>query len=173
MKFGEVHHIALSVRDLDASIAFYEGLLGLRKTLTMNVGGGDTQRGLRLRPGMRGRAAYVQGPTRIGQLELIQWDTPLDADATPRRPWEAGVFLIAFELDEGELTEVHERLLAASVECYTEPRRSLVENFGHIDVMVCEDPDGNMIELLRLPKPDEIRAYRESLGLMSASRSAD
>lgn len=50
MKFGEIHHIAVSVRDLDASIAFYEGLLGLRKTLTMNVGGEGTERDLRLRP---------------------------------------------------------------------------------------------------------------------------
>lgn len=168
MKFGEVHHIALSVSDLDASLDFYVGLLGLRKTLTMNVGGANTERGLRLRPGMTGRAAYVQGPQRIGQLELIEWSVQADPETQPRRPGEPGAFLIAFELTEGEMAEVHDRLLAANVECYTEPRRSLVENYGYIEVMVCEDPDGTMIELLRLPTVEESRAYRASLGIETA-----
>jgi lactoylglutathione lyase len=169
MKFGEVHHVAISVRDLDASIAFYEGLLGLRKTLSMNVGGPGTERDLGLRPGMTGRSAYIQGPRRIGQLELIEWSTPMEEGATPPRPGQPGVFLIAFELTEGELSDVHARLLAAGVPCNAEPRSSLVENYGTIEVLVCEDPDGTMVELLRLPTVEEARAYRASLGLGTAT----
>lgn len=169
MRFGEIHHIAVSVRDLDASLHFYCDLLGLRQTLTMNVGGANTERGLRLRPGMTGRAAYVQGPRRIGQLELIEWAPALDTPPPPRRPGEPGVFLIAFELAEGELSEVHRRLLADGVECYTEPRQSLVQNYGTIEVMVCEDPDGTMIELLRLPTLEESRRYRAELGIPARS----
>jgi lactoylglutathione lyase len=165
MKVSELHHIAISVSDLDRSLHFYTRLLGLRQTLTMPVGGPATEAGLRLRPGTTGRSAYVQGPTRVGQLELIEWHDHGRGPTTPRRPGAPGPFLLAFELLEGDMRSAHERLLGAGVECWTEPRRSLVENYGTIEMLVCEDPDGLMIELLRLPSDEEVRRYRNAAGI--------
>ncbi len=39
MAFSEVHHVALTVSDMDQSLAFFCELLGFRKTLDMQLSG--------------------------------------------------------------------------------------------------------------------------------------
>jgi lactoylglutathione lyase len=157
LKLSEIHHLAIGVADLEASLRFYEEILGLRRTLQMPVGGAVTEEVLGLAPGTTGRSAYVQGPTRVGQIELIEWSTerrhPV-ADAG-----QTGPFLIAFELLEGEMEEVRERLDAASIP-YRGPVPTEVANYGPITMFITWDPDGTMIELLTLPSDDEVREFR-------------
>lgn len=157
MKLSEVHHIAIGVSDLDRSLSFYVGVLGLRKTLSMPVGGADTERALGLAAGTTGRSAYVQGPSRVGQIELIEWSPRLPG--TPPEAGRPGPFLLAFELQEGELEEARERLEAAGI-AYEGPIVTEVVNYGPIGLLVTRDPDGTMIELLRLPTDEEIREFR-------------
>ena len=51
---GEIHHVAMSVRDLEKSIAFYRDALGLRMTLDMRVGNETMHERLRVPKGASG-----------------------------------------------------------------------------------------------------------------------
>lgn len=157
---GEIHHVAVSVRDLEKSIPFYRDGLGLRMTLDMRVGGATLHERIRVPRGATGRAVYFQGPTRIGQLELIQWDLPVPEDSRPKRAGDPGVFSLSFQVSRDELTEVYERLMAMGVECYHPPATSVLQNYGPIGMFMCEDPDGIQVEFVSLPSPDEVRAFR-------------
>jgi catechol 2,3-dioxygenase-like lactoylglutathione lyase family enzyme len=157
---GEIHHVAVSVRDLEKSIPFYRDGLGLRMTLDMRVGNETLHERIRVPKGATGRAVYFQGPTRIGQLELIQWDLPVPEDSRPKRPGDPGVFSLSFQVPRAEMDEVYERLVAMGVGCYHPPASSVLENYGPIAMFMCEDPDGIQVELVSLPSPDEVRAFR-------------
>lgn len=156
----EVHHVALSVRDLDRSIAFYRDGLGLRKTLDMPVGNPTTWRTMRLPEGTVGRSVFLQGPTRIGQLELIQWALPAPDDSVPKRPGDPGVLSLSFGVAHDEIDEVYRRLIGMGVECYTEPETNTLTNYGNVTLFFCEDPDANMVEVIALPTDEEVRAFR-------------
>jgi lactoylglutathione lyase len=159
---GAVHHVVLNVTQLERSLQFYAGTLGMRATLRMEIGGATLERLLRLDPGTTGRVAYVQGPQRLGQIELIEWSVPGGpapvAQAAP--PSTApGLRLLSFAVPES-LTEWHARLIAAGVTCWSEPVRLTLPNYGPIDALIAEDPDGYLVELVRLPSDDEVRALR-------------
>jgi hypothetical protein len=36
----------------------------------------------------------------------------------------------------------------------------MLRGYGEIEACIVEDPDGNMIELVRLPSDDEVREFR-------------
>jgi lactoylglutathione lyase len=48
MAIQEIHHVALTVSDLEKSTAFYKNVLGFRKILDMPPGGPALQRMLKL-----------------------------------------------------------------------------------------------------------------------------
>lgn len=156
----EVHHIALSVRDLEASKNFYGGVLGLRRTLEMPIRDPRTVHIMGLRPGAYGESVYFQGPTKIGQLELIQWHNHDRPDTGPKRPGDPGMFLLSFEVSREELDEIWQRGLSAGVKVFAEPDDAILENYGPIRVAIFEDPDGILIELVSLPTKEEIAAFR-------------
>jgi hypothetical protein len=52
----------------------------------------------------------------------------------------------------------------AGVTCWSEPVRLILPNYGPIDAFIAEDPDGNLIELVRLPSDDEVREFRRPGG---------
>ena len=159
---GEIHHVAVSVRDLEKSIPFYRDGLGLRMTLDMRVGNETLHERIRVPEGATGRAVYFQGPTRIGQLELIQWNLPVPEDSRPKRAGGPGVFSLSFPVERNEIHAVYERLVAMGVECYTPPGTSVLDNYGPITMFMCEDPDGMQVELISLPSDDEVRAFRRA-----------
>lgn len=157
---GEVHHVAVSVADLDAAIRFYGEGLGLRKTLDMPVGGEHTWKTMDLPEGTTGRSVFMQGPTRIGQLELVQWHVPRRADDRPKRVGDLGPFALSFPCGHGEIAALHQRLVSMGVTCYTPPTTNVLTNYGPITVFFCEDPDGNLVEVIALPSDDEVREFR-------------
>lgn len=157
---GEIHHVALSVRDLEKSIAFYRDGLGLRKTLDMPVGNPTTWRTLRLPEGTTGRSVFLQGPTRIGQLELIQWNLPVPVDSRPKRPGDPGICSLSFGVSHAEIHEVYDRLVGMGVECYTEPTSNVLTNYGKVTLFFAVDPDGNDVEVIALPTDEEVKAFR-------------
>ncbi len=77
MPLGPVHHVTLSVTDLDRSIAFYRDTLGFRLTIQTTVSDPEHDLYLRLPEGTSAQVAILQaGSVTIGEVELIQWSFP-------------------------------------------------------------------------------------------------
>jgi len=163
MPVSEIHHVAMIVSDLERSAAFYEQGLGWRRTLSASVDGDDFERSLGLPPGSSAKVQYLQGPTQIGQLELIQWDQPHDGQQRTT-PYQLGPLLLSFQVPVEEIQELYERFQALDAECIAEPLRVRLENYGYITAFAIRDPDGIMSEFVALPSREEILAFRAGEG---------
>lgn len=161
MPVSEVHHVAMIVSDLERSAAFYEQGLGYRRTLAAPVGGDTLERSLGLPAGTAGRIQYLQGPSQLGQLELIEWAG--EPGAQPRTGHrELGAFLLSFQVPADELDELHDRLEQLGARMVERPIVSILENYGPISAFAAYDPDGNLLEFVTLPTREEIKAFREA-----------
>lgn len=154
---GSLNHVALSVRDLEKSTRFYEHGLGMRKTLTKQVGK-NTWKLLRLPPDATGQSVFLQGPTRSGQIELIQWN--LDPDFYAPRTGVPPLIVLSFPVEREDIHAVYARLAAMGAECFCEPTVNRIENYGDVTMFTCLDPDGHLIEIMNLPSIEEVRAFR-------------
>lgn len=160
---GPLHHLALTVANLEASSRFYGELLGMRETLSMTMEGGAFCHMLRIPADSRARIRYFDGGPKVGQIELVEWqDVPPATDVPERVNVRSHASnILSFAWDES-LDELHERLVAAGVTCWTEPQILTLPGYGHIRAFIAEDPDGRPVELVKLPSSEEVRAFRAS-----------
>jgi catechol 2,3-dioxygenase-like lactoylglutathione lyase family enzyme len=159
---GSLHHVTIGVTNLEASIDFYSEGLGLRKTLDSVVGGAPFERLLRLPGGSTARTVFLQGETRVGQIELVEWRTGLTQNANPQRPGSIGPSVLSFSVSAAEFTQVLLQLKEAGAVFWGEPIVSILDGYGEITASIVEDPDGNVIEIVRLPSDEEIHRFRNS-----------
>ncbi|MEU5877825.1 VOC family protein [Spirillospora sp. NPDC047279] len=159
MPVSEVHHVAMTVSDVDRAADFYEKALGYKKTLRSNVGGSGIEESLGLPAGTTGKVQYMQGPSQVGQLELIEWNGTKRRTASAGH-LELGTFLLSFQVPHDEMDEVHKRVADLGAEVLGPPNRVLLENYGHITAFAARDLDGNLLEFVSLPSREEIRAFR-------------
>lgn len=159
MPVSEVHHVAMTVSDVDRAADFYEKALGYKKTLHANVGGPGIEDSLGLPVGTTGKVQYMQGPTQVGQLELIEWNGEKTRTATAGH-LELGPFLLSFQVPVEELDEVYRNVEEAGGECLAPPNRVLLENYGYIHAFAARDLDGNLLEFVSLPSREEILEFR-------------
>lgn len=155
----ELNHVALGVRDLEESLRFYVQGLGLRKTLEKPVSD-LTWKLMRLPENTTGLSVFVQGPSRVGQLELVKWELPEPEGDEPKRPGRIGLGQLSFPVDPEHIHEVYRRLVELGAEVYSEPTTTIVKNYGPVTLFLCEDPDGNQIELIALPSREAVREFR-------------
>jgi catechol 2,3-dioxygenase-like lactoylglutathione lyase family enzyme len=158
---GELNHVAIGVRDIETSLRFYVDGLGLRKTLDKPVSD-LTWRLLRLPEGSTARSVFVQGPTRVGQVELVQWELPETDSRRPKRPGDIGLAQLSFPIAPNKINALHHRLVEMGYEVYTEPTTTIIKNFGPVTIFICEDPDGNQVEFIAMPSRETIREFRAS-----------
>jgi catechol 2,3-dioxygenase-like lactoylglutathione lyase family enzyme len=115
-------HLVLTVGDLDATVAFYAGVLGMRHEIF-----GD------------GRSALRFGDAKIN---LHQVDRTFDPKAAAPTPGSADLCFVA----SVPLPEVQSRLAAAGVPIEEGPI-ARTGALGPIVSVYVRDPDGNLIEL--------------------------
>ena len=126
----QLGHIALRVRDMDKSVAFYSEVLGLS---------------------VKNR---TRGPAFLGIREDASHELalmPLPADALGPDPSRAGMYHMAWEMPSfAALENLHERLRANGVKIagYSPAKNSANVMFF--------DPDGNELEAIWEPTAEEV-----------------
>lgn len=156
---GSLNHVALGVRDLDASVRFYVDGLGMRQTLTKETSD-LTPKLMRLPAHAKATTVFVQGASRVGQIELAQWNLPAGEADRPKRPGDVGMGQLSFPVAPEHIGPIHDRLVEMGYEVYSEPTTSVIKNYGPVTLFLCEDPDGNQVELIALPSPETVREFR-------------
>lgn len=130
MRIASLDHLVLTVRDLDAALAFYGNVLGM-ETVTFGPG----------------RKALKFGSQKINLHVAGQEFEPKASSPTP------GSADLCFLLD-GSLAEVVAELTAKQVPIVEGPVRRTGAT-GPIESVYVRDPDGNLVEL-STPLPDVI-----------------
>lgn len=153
MTFSEVHHVALTVSDMDQSLAFYTELLGFRKTLDMPLSGPSFEKLFRLQKGATARSVILQqGKSRVGEIELMAFNGPgLEKPSGPKRPGDPGLLMLSFEVKQESLQQVAQHLEARNVPFFCKPVELDLPGYGPIKSLMVEDPDGTLVELIELP----------------------
>jgi catechol 2,3-dioxygenase-like lactoylglutathione lyase family enzyme len=139
-----IHHTALTVSDIDRSLAFYRDLFGLAVQSDREVER-DYVEQITGVPGAHQRLVHLCG---YGQrIELIEYKAPR-GEPRARRLQDAGSAHICFISDD--LDAEVERLQAAGVSFRSLPVTTTSgPNTGGRGIYV-EDPDGNACEVVQL-----------------------
>jgi len=124
-------HVGMTSSNLDASIAFYCGLLGLTEALVK-----PTREG--------GRIAFLDAGGVM--LEIVEPPAPVETPAREVPVGEAGIRHITFRVDDVEAA--YDRLRSAGVEFTIAPRKAVHSELVS-KVAFCSDPDGIIVELLQ------------------------
>jgi lactoylglutathione lyase len=166
MSISAIHHVAITVSDLERAVAFYRDALGFRKVLDMKVNMPQSARMLRLPRDVKGRSIMMaQASSTVGEIELLQIE-PLAEKQTPRkRANDLGTWLLSFEVKDEPIEEVINRLRGMGVKFFSDLEEIDLEGYAPIKAVIFEDPDGNLLELVQLPSKDEylrIKKEREA-----------
>ncbi len=135
----KLENVAIAVRDLDATIAFFTDL-GLTVVGRDEVSGewSDTAVGL---DGNHAKVAVLATPDGHGQLELFEYLDDLAIETEPTRPNEIGMHRLAFSVDD-----IDESLdIAASHGCY--PLRGVANYQDVYKLTYVRGPSGILVML--------------------------
>ena len=147
MTVHSVSHVAVGVRDMDRSLAFYRDLIGLdvRFDDIEEFGASDGH------PAVRRRGAYLQwsDDPHAPFIVLDQQISPgVDGDA--KELYERGIHHFGFWVDNVE--DVATRARAADVPFVYGPADTDTSTYGEkaggtIRLLMLRDPDGNIVQL--------------------------
>jgi len=139
-RINGVHHVAISVPDLEKAREFYVDVLGFEEgpSGSWEQGTQMNDRIMRLRE-TSGRVLFVRAGNIF--IEFFEFATPKPAPLEPNRPvCNYGYTHIA--LDVTDLASIHARLVTAGMEFHTTP----LTGYG-VTTTYGRDPFGNVIEL--------------------------
>ena len=94
----KLENVAIAVRDLDATVAFFTDL-GLTLLGSDTVSGEWTETAVGL-DGNHAKIAMLQTPDGSGRLELFEYIHPEAIETEPTRPNEIGMHRVAFSVDD-------------------------------------------------------------------------
>jgi Lactoylglutathione lyase and related lyases len=162
-----LHHVGITVADLDASIRFYHDILGLEFANEPSpwFDGEELSRGVGV-PG----AALRQVSLMVGDttLELLEYRSPPSETEGPLRSNDRGASHVAFAVDDIEATKAE--LEAKGIEFYG--RVNVVDEgvLAGWRWVYFEDPDGYPLELVEVAYYEE-EDRRAGIAAYLASRS--
>jgi catechol 2,3-dioxygenase-like lactoylglutathione lyase family enzyme len=155
-----VHHIGVSVPDLDKARSFYIDILGAVEEVAPMAWAENPF--IDAVVGLKGSAAR-QFFCRLGnvQLEVFEYSTPRQRPLDPNRGVnEYGYTHIALQVED--VAAVHDRIVAAGLPVHTPPNLSAItvdESGGRHGYAgtYCRDFFGNVFEILEIHETDAIR----------------
>ena len=139
-----VRHAGIVVKDLDKALWFYGDLLGFEVQRRMLESGTIIENILAL------RAVEVE-TVKLGlageptQLELLSYRSHPITQPSGHRALQAGPTHVAITVDD--LTGLHARLTGAGISFHCPPQQS---PDGKVLVTYCQDPEGNLVELVEV-----------------------
>ena len=147
-----VNHVNVVVSDMEQSLAFYVGLLGMRVTFEAELTGEwiETVSGL---PGVSARCVFCQPPGGT-RFELLQYQSPPGV-ALPEASFANTLGLRHVALEVDDLDALYARLGEANVPFVSPPVPvpfSVVGVRKHLCYL--RDPDGALVEIAEYV-PDE------------------
>jgi catechol 2,3-dioxygenase-like lactoylglutathione lyase family enzyme len=137
-----LHHVGVSVANLERAIGFYRGVLGM-EVVHRGIFGGELYE---LVLGLKDVAGKV-ATLRLGTLEIevFEFDSPRPRLVEPNRPvCDHGIS--HFCLHVSDIHGEYARLKAAGVAFHCPPQNF----FGKAMATYGRDPDGNVFELLEM-----------------------
>lgn len=135
-------HTGIVVRNLERSLGFYCGILGLEIWRRAVEEGRFIEKVVGI-PGVRLEWVKLKAPN--GSLvELLQYHThPVEAPIENASSNRLGCSHVAFTVED--LDAVYRRLVASRCHCNSEPQRS---PDGRVKIIYCHDYDGVLLELV-------------------------
>jgi catechol 2,3-dioxygenase-like lactoylglutathione lyase family enzyme len=150
-----VSAVVIGAKNLDASLNFYAGTLGLEVAETRTWHGPEFERYWHLPAGSRARVAFLgQGADPVGRIQLMEFDAPnrkLVRSADVRRA--SGLFNI--NIYASDMEKDYAKLKSQGFNFWSQPARN---NFGPAVGETLEaafdGPDGVVINLIQLLSDD-------------------
>jgi len=139
-----IHHMGITVRDLEESIAFYSEAFGLKVVDRAVFGGEELGKVVRV-PGAELEYAFMAGENAV--LELIEYKTPKGKPFGLQNN-DIGAAHCCFVVDDLDAT--YERLLAMGVDFNAPPQSAPdIPPFDGLKYTYFRDPNGITIELMQ------------------------
>jgi catechol 2,3-dioxygenase-like lactoylglutathione lyase family enzyme len=154
-----IHHISITVSDVQKALDFYSGILGFEKVVEAQWDERKPTSGEALPPDMIAqfklihrieasvKTAAAAAIVRVNNAYIEFWEfrNPPTIPQDPNRPTRAGGYM-HLALDVSDLEELYPRLQAAGVQFLAPPQRSplAITTYGR-------DPFGNIIEFQEIP----------------------
>lgn len=147
--FQAVHHVGVTVVDIDTSVAFWQRLLGAQPRNRRLLDGPQvgTMVGY---PGIRIDSCWLDLPGGVA-LELLQY---LDRDEVPYHPGTAHPGNVHLCLEVDDMDGAHDHALACGARAVTgTPIEVGAGPRAGTRLAYLRDPDGVTIELVQPPRP--------------------
>ena len=139
-----VHHTSRTVSDMERSLAFYHGLLGMPILLDTEMRGEMLEREVAME-GAHLRLVML-GSAEAATLELLQYFAPSGAAHAPdAKPADIGAHHVALAVDDMGLAYLE--LVSAGIRFTSEPQEVDAGFFRGHWTAYCYDPDGLIVEL--------------------------
>lgn len=146
-----IHHMARTVADMDAALAFYRDLIGMTVVCDEELSGEQLESTVGI-AGARIRCVELSFGSGTPYLELLQYIVPA-GNPVQARSCDPGTGHIAFRVQD--IDETYRRLSAAGVKFVSPPLEIGGGYFKGDHAVYCEDPEGWTVELWQVATEGE------------------
>jgi catechol 2,3-dioxygenase-like lactoylglutathione lyase family enzyme len=150
-----VDTVVIGAENLDASLEFYVGTLGLEVTETRTWEGSEFESHWKVPAGTKARCAFIgHGADPVGRIQLMEFDAPNRKRVRPSEIHRAtGLFNL--NIYSSDIDSDVEKFKALGFSFWTDPLRTdFGPAVGEISEVACDGPDGIVINLVQLLTED-------------------